>query len=310
MSSDADIPAVVIDPVNITADVTAEINSKGIILDWESRVQAARKVSVDLSFGARTDLGRIRENNEDKFEFFIADDEEALARKGCLFAVADGMGGHSAGQIASELALKTLIEHFYSDPTPLLLESLRAGLQKANALIFDAARIAPDHSGMGTTLTALLVRGKEAFIAHVGDSRCYMLRGGEITLLSEDHSWVAEQVRLGGLTEEEARYSPYRNVITRSLGTNPNVDVDLLELELEPGDRFLLCTDGITGELSMDDIHSLLGAGSPSKAAWDLVEAALDKGGQDNATALVVRVRSIEDRKEKKGRLGGILSWR
>ncbi len=294
----------------ITADVTAEINSKGVILDWEARSQAARKVAVTLSFGARTDLGRIRENNEDKFEFFVTDDEETLARKGCLFAVADGMGGHSAGQIASELALKTLIDHYYRDTTPLLLESLRAGLQKANALIFDAARIVPDRSGMGTTLTALLIRGREAFVAHVGDSRCYMLRGGELTLLSEDHSWVAEQVRLGGLTEEEARFSPYRNVITRSLGTNPNVDVDLLELELEVGDRFLLCSDGITGDLSVDEIRGILALGSPSRAAWDLVDAALDKGGQDNATAVVVGVRSIEGKKAKKARLGGMLHWR
>jgi PPM family protein phosphatase len=308
MSSDADSPQA--SDQEITADVTAEINSKGVILDWEARAQAARKVSVSLLFGARTDLGKIRENNEDKFEFFITDDEETLARKGCLFAVADGMGGHSAGQIASELALKTLIDHYYRDSTPLVLESLRAGLQKANALIFDAARIVPDRSGMGTTLTALLIRGREAFVAHVGDSRCYMLRHGKLTLLSEDHSWVAEQVRMGGITEEEARYSPYRNVITRSLGTNPNVDVDLLELELELGDRFLLCSDGITGDLSIDEISSILGVGPPSRAAWDLVDAALDKGGQDNATAVVVSVQSIEDRKEKKGRLGGILSWR
>ncbi len=184
MSNESESLPIVIDPDNITADVTAEINSKGVILDWEARAQAAKKVSVLLSFGARTDLGKIRENNEDKFEFFVTDDDEALARKGCLFAVADGMGGHSAGQIASELALKTLIDHYYRDTTPLILESLRAGLQKANALIYDAARIVPDRSGMGTTMTALLVRGKEAFIAHVGDSRCYMLRGGELNLLS------------------------------------------------------------------------------------------------------------------------------
>jgi PPM family protein phosphatase len=310
MGNDSDASATVVQHENITAEVTAEVNSESVILEWEARAQAARNVTISLSVGGRTDLGRVRENNEDKYQVFLLDDEDALARKGCLFAVADGMGGHSAGQIASELALRSLVEHYYGDTSPLLVESLRAGLRKGNALIFDAARIVPDRAGMGTTLTALVIRGREAFVAHVGDSRCYLLRGNKLLLLSEDHSWVAEQVKLGGLTEAQARMSPYRNVITRSLGTNPNVDVDVQELEIEAGDRFLLCTDGVCGDLSDGDIADALVVGSPSEASWRLVDVALEKGGPDNATAVVVAIQGIEERRSKRGRFSGILGWR
>jgi len=294
-------------------EIIAKINSAEVIQEWEKRAERARGIRLVTALGAKTDLGRIRENNEDKYEFFIPEDEDTLALKGAFYAVADGMGGHAAGQIASELALKTAIKAYYSDSSPILEESLRAAFQTANALIYDAARAISERAGMGTTMTALVLRGEEAFVAHVGDSRCYRLRGGKLEQLTEDHTWVNEQVKRGLMSREEAELSPFRNVITRSLGNTPSVEVDILSDELKVGDVFLLCSDGLTGEVSDDEIRDALLKSPPSKAAWDLVELALDHGGRDNCTVLIVAVRDIikprdqdEPRKKRKG-LAGIL---
>jgi protein phosphatase len=294
-------------------EITAKINSDEVIKEWEERAERARGIKLVTALGAKTDLGRIRENNEDKYEFFIPEDEDTLALKGAFYAVADGMGGHAAGQIASELALKTAIKAYYSDSSPILEESLRAAFQTSNALIYDAARAISERAGMGTTMTALVLRGEEAFIAHVGDSRCYRLRGGKLEQLTEDHTWVNEQVKRGLMSQEEAELSPFRNVITRSLGNTPSVDVDILSDELKINDVFLLCSDGLTSEVSDDEIRDVLMKSSPSKAAWDLVELALDHGGRDNCTVLIVAIRDIikpedqdEPRKKRKG-LAGIL---
>jgi serine/threonine protein phosphatase PrpC len=237
----------------------------------------------------------------------VPEDEETLALKGSVYAVADGMGGHSAGQIASELALKTTVRAYYADPSPVVEESLRQALQQANALIFDAARAIAERSGMGTTMTSLIIRGEEAFIAQVGDSRCYLLRDGDLRQVTDDHSWVNEQVKRGGLTEEEAAASPFKNVITRSLGNAPNVDVDVFTEQIEIGDVFLLCSDGLTGEVSDDEILGVLSGASPSQAAWGLVDLALEHGGRDNVTVLIVAVRDVIKSRKRRG-LAGLLS--
>jgi len=288
-------------------EITAKINTAELVKAWEERAEKARGVTVVTAIGAKTDLGRIRENNEDKFEFFVPEDEDALALKGSLYAVADGMGGHSAGQIASELALKTAIGAYYADPSPIVEDSLRQALQQANALIFDAARAIAERSGMGTTMTALVIRGEEAFVAQVGDSRCYLLRDGDLRQVTDDHSWVNEQVKRGGLTVEEAESSPFRNVITRSLGNAPNVDVDVFTQGIEAGDVFLLCSDGLTGEVGDQEIRRVLSGVSPSRAAWELIDLALEHGGRDNVTVLVVAVRDIVKARKRKG-LAGLLS--
>ena len=152
-------------------EITARVNTAELVKQWEERAEKARGIRVVSVLGAKTDLGRIRENNEDKFEFFQPENEESLAKKGAFYAVADGMGGHAAGQIASEIALKTTVKAYYSDQSPMVEESLRAAIGQANGLIYETARAIPDRSGMGTTITALVVRGEEAFIAQVGDSR-------------------------------------------------------------------------------------------------------------------------------------------
>lgn len=289
-------------------EITAKFNTEELLRGWEERAERATGITVVSLLGAKTDLGRIRDNNEDKFEFYQPDDPGTLAVKGSFYAVADGMGGHAAGQIASELALKTAIKAYYADSSPMVEESLRAAIQQANALIYEAARAIADRAGMGTTMTALVIRGEEAFIAQVGDSRCYRLHDGKIKQMTEDHSWVSEQVRRGGLSEEEAKYSPFRNVITRSLGNAPNVDVDIYPLDLEAGDQFLLCSDGLSGEVEADEMREAMRKGAPSQAASELVDLALERGGRDNITVLIVAVKDIikgEAKAKKKG-FGGL----
>lgn len=289
-------------------EITAKINTAELVEQWKERADKARGIVIDSLLGAKTDLGCVRENNEDKFEFFQPDDEDVLATKGSFYAVADGMGGHAAGQIASEIALKTTIRAYYDDSSPMVEESLRSAIQQANGLIFDAARAISERNGMGTTITALVVRGEEAFVAQVGDSRCYRLRGNRIEQITDDHSWVNEQVKRGALSAEEAEMSPFKNVITRSIGTSPSVDVDIFPLDLESGDEFLLCSDGLSNEVTSGELKDAMKRSSPSRAAWELVDLALERGGRDNCTLLILKILDIvkKDGKKKRG-LGALL---
>ena len=288
-------------------EITAKINTAELVKEWEERADRARGVVVETLLGAKTDLGCVRENNEDKFEFFQPEDEDVLATKGSFYGVADGMGGHAAGQIASEIALKTTIRAYYADSSPVVEESLRAAAQQANGLIYDAARAIAERNGMGTTLTALVVRGEDAFIAQVGDSRCYRLRGNSIEQLTDDHSWVNEQVKRGALTAEEAEMSPFKNVITRSIGNAPSVDVDIFTEELKEGDQFLLCSDGMSNEVTPDEMRDAMKRSAPSQAAWDLVDLALERGGRDNCTVLILRIDEITKRNSKNNKKKGFL---
>lgn len=287
-------------------EITAKINTAELLKAWNERAEHAHGVVVDTLLGAKTDLGCVRENNEDKLEFFQPDDEDVLALKGSFYAVADGMGGHAAGQIASEIALKTTIKAYYADSSPMVEDSLRSAIQQANGLIYDAARAISERNGMGTTLTVLVIRGEEAFIAQVGDSRCYRLRGGRMEQITDDHSWVNEQVKRGALTQEEAEMSPFKNVITRSIGNSPSVDVDIFTEVLEAGDQFLLCSDGLSNEVSSDEMRDAMKRSAPSKAAWDLVDLALERGGRDNCTVLILKILDIARKAKKKG-LGAFL---
>ncbi len=260
---------------------------------WAEKDRLPRVVAA-LKMGAKTDLGRVRDNNEDKFEFHEPEDPAVLAAKGRFYGVADGMGGHSAGQIACELALKTVIHSYYLSPSADIEAGLRQAIDEANALIFDTARMIPERHGMGTTLTAAVVRDDRITIAQVGDSRAYLIRGGAITQITEDHSWVAEQVRLGAMSLEDAQASPFRNIITRSIGTAATIEPDILEHPLEAGDILVLCSDGLNGHLDATEIRDLAAAHSPSVAAMRLVEKANERGGRDNITALVLSVRTLD----------------
>jgi protein phosphatase len=244
--------------------------------------------------GAKTDLGRVRENNEDKFEFFEPEDPAVLATKGSFYGIADGMGGHSAGQIACELALKVVIRAYYENPSPDTHASLHRAVEEANAMIYDTAQMITERSGMGTTLTACIVREDKVTVVQVGDSRGYLIRNNQISQITEDHSWVAEQVRNGSMTWEEAQASPFRNIITRSIGTASTVEADVTTEDMQVGDILVLCSDGLSGHVDPGDIMAIALEYSPSIAAMRLVEEANERGGRDNITVMVLSVRALE----------------
>jgi serine/threonine protein phosphatase PrpC len=275
-------------------EITAPLEAEALQAGWVRKSSAIPRCYAYIAFGAKTDLGRVRENNEDKFDYMEPDEPSVLATKGRVFAVADGMGGHSAGQVASELSLNVFIRSFYSDSSSDVEKTLRKAVKEANSYVVDVARTIPGRSGMGATLTAAIVRDDDMFLAQVGDSRCYLLRSGELKQLTEDHSWVAEQVRSGAMSEAEAEQSPFRNVITRSMGGAPEVEPDITAVKVLPGDRYLLCSDGLSGMIPFDEISELLGAGSPSVAAWNLIDRANQYGGKDNVTAFVLHVLDVQ----------------
>ena len=226
---------------------------------------------------ARTDTGRRRMRNQDAF---VCDPP--------LFAVADGMGGAQAGELASRLAAAALEERTGGARG---VEAVAALVREANARIYRRAAEGPAAAGMGTPATVVLVDEEDGTLAigHVGDSRAYRLRGGVLEQLTADHSLVAELVRSGRLTEEEAAEHPHKSVITRALGTEPDVDVDTLTVPIEPGDLYLVCSDGLTHMVSDGEVLAILAeaAGEPERMAALLVDAANRAGGEDNITVIV-----------------------
>ena len=274
---------------------TAEFDTEELARGWAQLADRRPACHADLAFAARTDIGRVRENNEDKYDFFLPEDAPTLALRGRLWAIADGMGGHSAGQVASEAGLKAVIRSYFAEPAQgEITEALRQSLDGANTLITRAAEQMNAKNGMGTTMVVAIVREEMLTIAHVGDSRAYLLREGErVRQLTTDHSWVEEQVRRGAMTREEAELSPYRNVITRSVGMGDGMNADIVTEKLLPGDTVLLATDGVTGYLGGDALAALTSGKSLSKAALDIVDAANDAGGKDNSTVLLLKVLAL-----------------
>lgn len=228
---------------------------------------------------ALTHTGLIRPDNEDAF---LVD-----TGKGIL-AVADGMGGHQAGEVASFLALKALAEKLKEEATEDPLARLLAAVHFANEVVYRSSCQRPELSGMGTTLTAAWVVGSQAFLAHVGDSRAYLFRGGQLEVLTYDHSYVGELVRSGDLTAEQARLHPHRNILTRALGTEAEVIVDTRVVGLHTGDRLLLCTDGLLEVVKDEEIAEVLTLKTDLKeAVQSLVRLALERGGPDNVTVVL-----------------------
>jgi PPM family protein phosphatase len=234
-----------------------------------------------------SDIGRVREINQDRI-LLLEETGQGMA----LFAVADGLGGHAAGNVASDLAVETLRRE-----VPGLLaqglaprEALVQGFRRANAEIRDRAR-APERSGMGTTCTALIVSGDEGIVAHVGDSRAYLLRGAEIRQLTTDHSLAAELVRQGSVTPTDAAAHTQRHVLTRALGTENDVEIDLIVSSLRGGDRLVLTTDGLHSVVPPEELAAVIQATSdPKEACRTLVGLANARGGLDNASVVIVRV--------------------
>lgn len=238
---------------------------------------------VRYTAAALTDRGRKRPSNEDAFGYSVEDG---------IYIVCDGMGGAAAGEIASSIAVDEVLKYFSGrrEANVPLNESAEKAICAANAAIFSRAQRNPRLTGMGTTLVALVAEERHVWVLNVGDSRCYRLRAGRLEQLTLDHSLVEEQVRVGRMSKGEALRSPLRNVITRALGTQTCVTPDCFAFEAEPGDIFLLCSDGLTRELPDRSIQLLLSAGDGLEdCCTRLVEAAKKAGGHDNITCVLVQ---------------------
>jgi serine/threonine protein phosphatase PrpC len=239
---------------------------------------------AQLRTASRTDVGRTRSENQDACGEFQG---PSGAR---LLAVADGMGGHQGGATASRITIETLGEVFVRDPDPSG-ETLREAFETANARVYQAAQEHPELHGMGTTCVALLFgTDGTAWVAHVGDSRAYLLRDGQLDPLTADHSTVGELVRAGKITPEEAAVHPRRNEILRSIGADTSVEVDVAPVEMRAGDQYLLCSDGLSGLVSDPEMGAVLLREGPEEATRTLVDLANERGGPDNVTVVVTAV--------------------
>ena len=270
-------------------------------------MKADSDVQSRISFWAATDVGRVRDHNEDNF---------LVDRKLSVFVVADGMGGHAAGEVASALAVNTLrdvlvrnadfLDDYLRDAEGTsrqdVVNLLEHAVQEACSCIYEVAQKQPEKRGMGTTLSALVLVGQRAFIAHVGDSRIYMLRARRVHQLTEDHSLINELIKMGRLKKEEAENSQFRNAVTRAVGVYPSVAVDSLDFDVLPGDQFLLATDGLTGYLRDEEVPRPPGAGRYSSGSRAVHRPGERRGGKDNITCVVVRLAGATDATEGRAR--------
>ena len=248
--------------------------------------QRTRRGAV-TTFGSRTDVGCVRDHNED-----------SLVVAPPLFAVADGMGGHAAGEVASEIAVNVLAE---LAPKDLDGAALEHAVEEANHEIIRAARDGRGREGMGTTLTACMLENERLVIAQVGDSRAYLLHHGKLQQLTRDHSLMADMIEAGQLTPEEARHHPQRSVITRALGSDPNTRPDMYEINVETGDRLLVCSDGLSSMIEDEQIEAVMRrVPDPQRCASQLVNEAIAAGGHDNVTVIVSNVTGFAEKRRRK----------
>lgn len=238
-------------------------------------------------FSGASETGSVRSINQDSF--FVGELDSYY-----LAAVADGMGGHKTGEVASQKAIeilrRELLKRKNHPPT-----ALAKAVQAANLEIYDYAHENPEHEGMGTTLTTVLIDDQVGLIGHVGDSRAYLIRENSIRQLTYDHSWVAERVRQGILSEQEAKKHRLRNVITNALGSTPEVKLDILHFNVKAGDKLLLCSDGISMLLGDEKLLDIVHHHSPAEAVQHLISEANGRGSPDNITAVVIHIESIFD---------------
>jgi protein phosphatase len=246
-----------------------------------------------LKYAARTDVGMVRSGNEDNF------DSDVNATRG-VFIVADGMGGHAAGEVASLMAVETVMREVADireiDPAGKAAGLVAGALRAANRNIYDRTLTEPDKHGMGTTASVLVLDDGKYLIGQVGDSRIYLLRDGALHQITKDHSYVQDQIDSGLLRPEQAKYHPYSNVITRCVGASEEVDPDIFRGETKPGDVFLLASDGLTGMVDDRRLHTLLiSRTDPERKVHALISEANGRGGLDNVTAIVVHVLGADE---------------
>ncbi len=246
-----------------------------------------------LNVAQLTDIGRKRESNEDNMISVIPDDTQIMRKKGALFVVADGLGGHTKGAVASEMVIKHVREAYYRDEGDDIAASLRQAVEHASALIYAAnqnqAQPPDQEHSMGSTCVAAVLKGDTLYVANVGDSRAYIVRNGQVKQVSQDHTPEAEQVRAGLLTAEQAR-AQQGNKITRCMGTDPVVEVDVFTEPVQQGDILVLCTDGLSRIISDEQIGQVVQQFEPQQSVQRLIELANEQGGPDNVTSVVARV--------------------
>jgi protein phosphatase len=257
------------------------------------RRDASRELPGKAGLGVRaavlSDIGAVRELNEDAI--YLEPTSSRVAKSsGALCIVADGMGGHAAGEVASRLAVESVRNRYYSNPSAQRSDALRLAIEQANVDVWERAQADPAAAGMGCTLTAVVMRGEQLLVGHVGDSRAYRVNGRGITQLTTDHSWVAEQVLSGALTPEQANSHPQRNVLRRAVGPNEVVEVDVVSHTLEAGDVLVLCSDGLHTIVNEQEIAALVQCLPPRHAARRLVELANSRGAPDNVSVAVISI--------------------
>jgi protein phosphatase len=242
-----------------------------------------------LKYAAGTDKGLIRETNEDSCNIIRDSRNDIYA-----FIIADGMGGHNCGEIASGTAVEYISAYFEDHAGDFLSAADRGAalkelVQDANSQVWEKSLESPETNGMGTTLTMAVVAGNTATVAHVGDSRLYLVREGRLQQVTNDHSYIEELVRKGTLTREEADNHPGRNIITRAIGSSPELEVDIFSLTMLINDILVLCTDGLTNMVGEDEIGETAQSNDPEAACKQLIEAANRNGGEDNVTVIVIK---------------------
>ncbi len=245
-----------------------------------------------IELGNLTDTGCCRDENQDYYCYAEPEGEEEFANKGRLAVIADGMGGHEGGEVASRIAVEHVRDAYLAQPDGDPRENLIAAFHDAHSAIQQYAREHPELEGMGTTCTCAVLKNNQLYYGHVGDSRLYLIRRGAISMVTEDHSYVQGLVRQGMLTPEEAAVHPQRNILTAALGTESAVPADFSQepMPLAPGDVLLLCTDGLHGLVSDRDLLFCAGGSPAGDACQELVQMAKNRGGFDNITVQILRI--------------------
>lgn len=251
---------------------------------------------LDVEFTQLSDIGRTRNHNEDYLGYVLPYTPAQLRSHGCVFALADGVGGQQKGEVASELAVETVLAGFSKAKSGEAHKALLSRLvQNANLQVYEQGQSSRSSAGMATTIVASALRADRATIAHVGDSRCYLVREGRARQITRDHSIAAEQVRLGILSAREAADSPNRHLLSRSVGNDMVVNVEIDEVQVQKGDLLLQCSDGLHGSVTPDDMVAVIGrVGSLSIAVERLVELANQRDGSDNISVQLIRVHDVE----------------
>ncbi len=260
--------------------------------------EAAKTVTATV----QTDPGCVREANEDSGRHVLPNDPETQFKKGILTIVADGMGGHASGEIASQMAVDLISDIYYADKTKSAPDALKNAIEQANKQIYEISLTDEKMFGMGTTVIALVLLNDTAFSAHVGDSRLYRLRGQDMKMMTLDHSQVMEMVKYGIISMDEARNHDDKNVILRAVGTQPAVEVEVSEaVAVEEGDQFLLCSDGLCDMLEDEKMREIWAAASDVHAAGEqLINEAKENGGHDNITVGIVRIAAAGEMEASK----------